>query len=502
MLLRTPKLLPLPKKSDWGNGFLDWSKAEFSLDEQGLPQGDFLSIEKKSDSVPSGSYKLSITENGIEIFVSDDAGSRLALSTLRQIGMQADSRGFRFCELSDYPNVAIRTFSLDLSHGKIPTLENIKLLVDLLSLFKYNRLELCLTNAYPFEGRENEWALSAVLSSNKILRLKNYCSSQGIELSLAFDAIAYGVADTIKVAENFDCCDINIGGAGASVDDIVSATKSLAQAGYNPMYVADAFVEANGEIDISKLPKGVAIFSDKLSRVLCDVCKKMKDANKDFILSADVSSVGFPNYCVSRSKVESVFSKFAESGAYGFTANFVLGEFSQVCTFYFPLALSASAMWSSLSTDEAVCEALDSFVFYDAVGDFSRSLLSFGNVVKSELIFDMFFASENKIEKIISENCDVDFDVLESSADFAMSLAATAKMESRDSRILSAELALIGAMMKWAVNRTRKDVDVTAQEVMLKFIIADFENVWLARCECGGLWSTSAKLRSIKSYIF
>ena len=92
--LRTPKLLPLPKKAVWGGGFLEWEKAEFQIDDAGLPCGAFLTLERGDFDNPEA-YRLRVSEDGISIVSASDAGARAALQTLRQIGMQADSRGFR-----------------------------------------------------------------------------------------------------------------------------------------------------------------------------------------------------------------------------------------------------------------------------------------------------------------------------------------------------------------------------------------------------------------------
>ncbi len=488
-LLRTPKLLPLPQKAVWGNGFLDWSKAEFNVDENGLPVGDFLSIETAelpfSNSLDA--YGLSILPDGIIIRARDERGVRMALATLRQIGMQADSRGFRFCEIEDFPNADIRAFSLDLSAGKIPTLEDLKLLVDRLSLFKFNRLECNLTNAYPFAGHESEWAARAVMPPSKILRLKDYCLAQGMSLSLAFDAAKFGADLTLEVASHFDCRDINICGKGRGTAEISKVSDVLCAAGYNPIYFTDVIALEN-----SSLQNGMPIFSSNNGDAFVSACAKAKECGIDFCVSYDCSLSKFPDYENSKKNIQSAFD-VVKSGARGLITNVSLGDFSPMCSIYAPALWAASASWSVLATDESVCEALDGLVFYEENGDFSRALFALGNVVKSELLYDIFFAQENQLLDVLSLHKDIDFDVLESSADFALALAATAKIQSRDVRILSAEFALTGAMMKWAVCKARGNID----KVALKFIIADFENIWLSRCECGGMWEASAKLRAL-----
>lgn len=497
-LLRTPKLLPHPQNAIWGGGFLDWTKAEFQIDENGLPCGDFLSIVESPDIASCEGYKLSINQDGIAIAVSHENGARRALNTLQQIGMQADERGFRYCEISDFPNVEVRTFSLNLSQGRVPTLEQLKLIVDRIALFKFNRLELNLTGAFPFEQCELQWAGKAVFSPSRISRLKNYCEVQGIELALAYDVSSSKIpTETLKeLADNFACVDVNIVCQNAEKIDICKYVDCAINVGLSPTYCADSFV--NADFDATTLPAGTPIFSVIDGDLLEDICQKLKSSERKFYLRIDMSLQKFSNYAKSRSQIEVAETLLKKYGASGIIADFSLGEFTPICALYPQAILVASMMWSDCATDESVCEALESFVFYDENGDFSRAVFAMGNVIKSELIYDMFFADENSLREILSKNSDVDFDVLEGSADFAMGLCATSKAGCRDANILSAEFALTGAMMKWAIQKSRlDDTKKSQQELALKFIIADFENVWLARNECGGMWEASAKLRNI-----
>ena len=59
-------------------------------------------------------------------------------------------------------------------------------------------------------------------------------------------------------------------------------------------------------------------------------------------------------------------------------------------------------------------------------------------------------------------------------------------------------------MIKWALERARNDIEIESleQKIALKFIVSEFENVWLARCEHGGMWRASSKIRALKPEIF
>ena len=47
---------------------------------------------------------------------------------------------------------------LDISRCKVPKLGELSRLVDMLALFKYNRLELYMEHTFAFEGHEIVWA--------------------------------------------------------------------------------------------------------------------------------------------------------------------------------------------------------------------------------------------------------------------------------------------------------------------------------------------------------
>ena len=40
-----PLILPEPKSVRWGDGFLPWERAEFKIGVDGMPMGEFLSVD-------------------------------------------------------------------------------------------------------------------------------------------------------------------------------------------------------------------------------------------------------------------------------------------------------------------------------------------------------------------------------------------------------------------------------------------------------------------------
>ena len=180
--LRIPKLLPAPKSALWGDGFLPWQKAEFEMDAEGFPRGAFLKLSFGDGIRHPQGYSIKVNPDGISVECRSPEGARNAAQTLKQIGMQSDDRGFRFVEISDWPDLETRGFMLDISRCKVPTMEELVLLVDRLALFKYNRLELYTEHTYAFEGHELVWADASPMTPRQYEHLNGLCAAVGIEL--------------------------------------------------------------------------------------------------------------------------------------------------------------------------------------------------------------------------------------------------------------------------------------------------------------------------------
>ena len=85
-------------------------------------------------------YLLVVSEQGIKICSKTDVGAFYAVMTLKQL---ASKDGIvSCCEIKDEPDLKIRGFMLDISRSKVPSLDTIKQIIDLLSSLKYNHLEL------------------------------------------------------------------------------------------------------------------------------------------------------------------------------------------------------------------------------------------------------------------------------------------------------------------------------------------------------------------------
>jgi hexosaminidase len=132
-------------------------------------------------SIPAEGYRLSITESGIDIVAGDAAGAFYGVATLVQMLRQCEGV-LPAGEIEDSPDFPSRGVMLDISRSKVPKLETIFDLVDLLSEWKVNHLELYTEHTFAYENHREVWAQASPMTGEDVLRLDAYCRERFVEL--------------------------------------------------------------------------------------------------------------------------------------------------------------------------------------------------------------------------------------------------------------------------------------------------------------------------------
>lgn len=179
-------------------------------------------------ALPSEAYRLQVTENGIEIEASGDAGFFYARQTLKQLASDQNGTWIIPClKIEDRPRVGFRSFLLD-SGRQYQKVSTIKKYIDMAALLKMNYFHWHLTEGlgwrieikqYPrltevgaFVGKGPEQ--QGFYSQEEIKEIVRYAAERGItvipEIDMPGHAEAALVAypelgcfgDTIQVPEN------------------------------------------------------------------------------------------------------------------------------------------------------------------------------------------------------------------------------------------------------------------------------------------------------------
>jgi hypothetical protein len=167
------------------------------LDPTGTPQAaSFLLSPPKLSETPAGEtieplstaqyrshqgYSLRIDRDRIEIAATASAGLFYGVQTLIQLVRQY---GYRLptLRIEDRPDFRHRGFMLDISRGRVPTLDTHKWLVRTLAHFKINMLQLYVEHTFHFRSHPEIGEGCSPLEPEEILELDRYCRSHHVEL--------------------------------------------------------------------------------------------------------------------------------------------------------------------------------------------------------------------------------------------------------------------------------------------------------------------------------
>ncbi len=134
------------------------------------------------------SYQLEIRSSGIKLRAADPPGLYYGASTLAQwlrihlLGQGHGPRTVPGLEVSDRPEFVHRGVMLDISRNKVPTLDTLKQLVDMLAGWKINQLQLYMENTFAYRGHEVVWQDADPLTPAEVRQLDKYCRARFIEL--------------------------------------------------------------------------------------------------------------------------------------------------------------------------------------------------------------------------------------------------------------------------------------------------------------------------------
>ncbi len=177
-------IYPVPHFVENRAGIYNFSLSNF----EGL--ADFCSKAKNSSEISfvkeiallKEEYKLSVKESGITVKYSTDEGCFRALTSLYQLVM-SEGDVLSCIEVSDSPEFERRGYMLDISRHRMPKLETIKQLVDMLALLKYNEFQLYMESfcfKYPLFPEVTEGF--ECLTPEDIIELEKYCNDRFIDL--------------------------------------------------------------------------------------------------------------------------------------------------------------------------------------------------------------------------------------------------------------------------------------------------------------------------------
>jgi hexosaminidase len=119
----------------------------------------------------------------LSVVAHDEPGLFYAAQTLQQLATLSREKGaVPLCHITDYPDFPNRGLMIDVARDKVPTMETLFGLVDLMASWKYNQLQLYTEHTFAYAGHEVVWKDASPVTPEDARTLDAYCRDRYIQL--------------------------------------------------------------------------------------------------------------------------------------------------------------------------------------------------------------------------------------------------------------------------------------------------------------------------------
>lgn len=126
-------------------------------------------------------YSLTITAEAIYIVANEAAGAFYGVMTLRQL-LRQYGRSLPTLRLTDWPDFPNRGVMFDISRDRVPTMDTLYQLIDMLAAWKINQFQLYTEHTFAYRHHPVVWAAASPMTGEQILALDAYCRQRFMEL--------------------------------------------------------------------------------------------------------------------------------------------------------------------------------------------------------------------------------------------------------------------------------------------------------------------------------
>lgn len=166
-------------------------------------------VFERNGTLEKEEYKLTIAPACIRIEYASKSGAFYAVCTLKQI-IQQRGASLHALHIHDKPVFPIRGFMLDISRNKMPTLDTLLQVVDLMADVKLNHLQLYFEGvSFAAPSYAEHWRDTSPFTAEEAVALDMYCRSKCIELAPMLNTFGHQEGWLSKRAFNHlaDCPD-------------------------------------------------------------------------------------------------------------------------------------------------------------------------------------------------------------------------------------------------------------------------------------------------------
>lgn len=186
-----------------------WCGLDIAVLRGKADEGDILlkvdaSLKKSGDEPEK--YTLSVKPNGVCVTGSNEELLLNGIQTLRQMCVQTG--GILPCvEIEDFADIPNRGFYHDATRGRVPKLEELKKLVDIMCYYKMNQLQLYVEHTYLFKDLSEMWRDETPLTAQEIMELDQYCQERHIDLVPSLSSFGH-LYKLLRTKSYEVCCEL------------------------------------------------------------------------------------------------------------------------------------------------------------------------------------------------------------------------------------------------------------------------------------------------------
>lgn len=127
-------------------------------------------------------YRLCVGDDGVALCASCDEGLFRAVTSLQQLLLRTGGQ-LPHMRVEDKPAIARRGYMIDISRGKKPRMDTIKMMIDYIASLKYNEFQLYMEgDCFKYAAYPKETADFDCLTPENIVELDRYCRDRFIDL--------------------------------------------------------------------------------------------------------------------------------------------------------------------------------------------------------------------------------------------------------------------------------------------------------------------------------
>ncbi|MGQ1784175.1 beta-N-acetylhexosaminidase [Saccharicrinis sp. GN24d3] len=129
-------------------------------------------------------YCLTIDSTSVKIVGRDNAALFYGKQTLQQILQYSKDTGkpIPCLSITDWPDFERRGYMLDISRDKVPTMETLYQLIDMLALWKINEFQLYTEHTFAYKNHRTVWKDASPITAEEVRMIDAYCKAKFIDL--------------------------------------------------------------------------------------------------------------------------------------------------------------------------------------------------------------------------------------------------------------------------------------------------------------------------------